>query len=65
MAYRTIFAAPRPFTNPHIDIIQRNALQAWKSLPNAEVILIGDEPGLPRTAQEFGVRTARRSARSW
>jgi hypothetical protein len=55
MAFLTIFTAPKPFTNPHIAIIQRNAVQAWKSLADVEVILIGDEAGIPETAREFGV----------
>ena len=25
----TIFTAPKPFTDPHIDVIQRNAIQSW------------------------------------
>ena len=57
MAFLTIFTAPKPFTNPHINIIQRNALsrpgRAWQDV---EVILIGDEPGIPEAAREFGVK---------
>ena len=56
MAFLTIFAAPKPFTDPHIYTIQRNAVQAWTHLEDVDVILIGDEPGIPETAQEFGVR---------
>jgi len=56
MAFLTIFTAPKPFTNPHINIIQRNAIQAWKSLADVDVLLIGDEPGIPEAAQEFGVK---------
>lgn len=55
MALLTIFTAPKPFTNPHINIIQRNALAAWTRLPEVEVIVIGDEPGIPEAAREFGV----------
>jgi hypothetical protein len=55
MAFLTIFTAPKPFTNPHINIIQRNALAAWTHLNDVEVILIGDEPGIAGTAREFGV----------
>ena len=55
MAFLTIFTAPKPFTDPHINIIQRNALAAWTRLEDVEVILIGDEPGIPETAKEFGV----------
>ena len=56
MAFLTIFTAPKPFTNPHINIIQRNALAAWTRLPGVEVLLIGDEPGIPEAAREFGVK---------
>jgi hypothetical protein len=56
MAFLTIFTAPKPFTNPHINIIQRNALAAWTRLTDVEVILIGDESGIPATAREFGVK---------
>jgi hypothetical protein len=56
MSFLTIFTAPKPFTNPHITIIQRNAVQAWKLLPDVEVILIGDEAGIPEAAKEFGVK---------
>ncbi len=59
MAFLTIFTAPKPFTNPHINVIQRNAIQAWTRLPDVDVILIGDEPGIPEAAQELGARNAR------
>jgi hypothetical protein len=54
MAFLTIFTAPKPFTDPHISIIQRNAVQAWTRLEDVDVILIGDEPGIPEAAQELG-----------
>ena len=56
MAFLTIFTAPKPFTNPHIAVIQRNAVQAWRHLDDVDVILIGDEPGIPEAARELGVR---------
>jgi len=56
MTLLTIFTAPKPFTNSHINIIQRNALGAWTRIKDVEVILIGDEPGIPEAAREFGVR---------
>jgi hypothetical protein len=56
MAFLTIFTAPKPFTNPHINIIQRNAIQSWMRLKDVDVLLIGDEAGIPETAQEFGVK---------
>ncbi len=52
----TIFTAPKPFTNPHIAMIQRNAIQSWKHLgAQVEVALIGEEAGLAETAAELGV----------
>ncbi len=56
MAFLTIFTAPKPFTNPHISIIQRNAIQSWKRLEDVDIILIGDEAGIPEVAREFDVR---------
>jgi hypothetical protein len=55
MAFLTIFTAPKPFTNPHIAVIQRNAVRAWSLLPDVDVILIGNEDGIPEAAQELGV----------
>ena len=52
----TLFSAPKPFTNPHIAMIQRNAICSWTLLPDVEVILLGREEGLAETAQEFGVK---------
>jgi len=55
MANLTIFTAPKPFTNPHINIIQRNAIQSWLHLEDVVVMLIGNEPGIGEAANEFGV----------
>ena len=52
----TLFSAPKPFTDPHIAMIQRNAIQSWTLLPDIEIILLGEEAGLAETAQELGVR---------
>lgn len=57
MAELTIFSAPKPFTNPQISLIQRNAIRSWLSLgPQVEVLLLGEEAGLADTAAELGVR---------
>ena len=32
MSFLTIFTAPKPFTDPHINLIQRNALRSWLAL---------------------------------
>ena len=53
----TIFSAPKGFSDPHIAVIQRNAIASWKALgPQVEVILLGEEPGLAETAAQLGVR---------
>ena len=65
----TIFTAPKPFTNPHIAMIQRNAIRSWKQLGatstgratagnlacRVEVVLIGEEEGLAEAAAELEV----------
>ena len=57
MTFLTIFSAPKPFTDPHINMIQRNALQSWQHLSDdVEVILIGDEEGLADVANEYKMR---------
>lgn len=57
MAFLTIFSTPKPFTNPHINIIQRNAIHSWTKLDqNVEVILVGDEVGIKEAAGEFKVK---------
>jgi hypothetical protein len=52
----TFFSAPKPFTDPHIAMIQRNAIKSWTLLPDVEVILLGEEAGLAEAAQELGVK---------
>jgi hypothetical protein len=57
MTFLTVFTAPKPFTNPHIANIQRNAIQSWMHLgPEVEVYLMGDEPGMAEVASEFKIR---------
>ncbi len=57
MPLLTLFTAPKPFTNPHIDLIQRNALRNWMALGEAvEVVVIGDEPGIAEVCAELGLR---------
>ena len=52
----TLFSAPKPFTDPHIAMIQRNAIKSWTLLPDVEVILLGEETGLAEAAKELGVK---------
>ncbi len=52
----TIFACPKPFTDPHIALIQRNAIRSWTLLqPRPTVILAGDEPGVADICAELGL----------
>jgi len=60
----TIFSAPKPFTDPHIAVIQRNAIASWTKLPEVRVILLGNEPGLAEAAKELGVKHLREIPRS-
>ncbi len=56
MSNITIFTAPKAFSDPHINIIQRNAVRSWKMLgPDAEILLIGDESGIKEEARHLGV----------
>ncbi len=53
----TIFTAPKPFIDPHVKMIQRNAIRSWAQLgKQVEIFLIGDEPGIQETAAELGVQ---------
>ena len=65
MSFLTLFTAPKPFIDPHIAIIQRNAIQSWCHLgSDVEVLLVGDEPGMAAVANEYGLRQLPDVARS-
>lgn len=51
----TLFSIPKAFVG-HVGIIQMNAIRSWTCLPGCEVILFGEEEGLPDAARELGVR---------
>lgn len=54
-----IFTLPKPFTNPHINLIQRNAISSWKALGSqVETVLLGSDSGIEETAKEFGAKYA-------
>jgi hypothetical protein len=56
MAYLTIFSIPKGFIDPHVSLIQRNALASWARLGrDIEVLLIGDDAGVAEAAREFDV----------
>src|SRR5688572_9556297 len=42
--------------DPHIAVIQRNAIKSWTLLPDVEIMLLGEETGLEETARELGVK---------
>ena len=49
----TLFSSPKPFSDPHIAMIQRNAILSWKQLPQAEIILLGNEAGVAKAARDL------------
>jgi hypothetical protein len=56
MAFLTVFSAPKAFTNSHINVIQRNAMQSWMHFGNeVEVFLVGHEEGMAEAAADCGV----------
>jgi len=57
MTFITIATAPKPFTNPHIATIQKNAIQSWVQLGSeVQVLVIGDETGAREAARESGAQ---------
>ena len=52
----TIFSSPKPFSDPHIATIQRNAIQSWLHLGDVvNVLLIGEEPGIEQVVDEYSL----------
>jgi len=57
MGHITVFSAPKPFTDPHINLIQRNAIQSWAYLGKyVDVVLVGNEEGVMDVAAEYNVK---------
>ncbi|MCD6475849.1 MAG: hypothetical protein J7K85_06235 [Anaerolineaceae bacterium] len=54
----TIFTSPKPFNiNPHINIIQHNAIESWTHLgEDVDVVIIGDEEGMEEIATELHIK---------
>ena len=50
-----LFSVPKSFTDPHVNIIQRNAIGSWIQ-EGFDVILMGDDDGVADAAAEYGVR---------
>jgi hypothetical protein len=56
LIHLAIFSAPKPFSDPHISVIQKNAILSWKALGNStEVWLVGNEEGVEQAARELEV----------
>ena len=52
----TLFTIPKAFQG-HTGIIQRNAIKSWTLLdPGCQVILVGDDDGTDKAAEELNVR---------
>jgi hypothetical protein len=52
----TIFCCPKPFTDPHVNLIQRNAIKSWTRLePRPQILLLGDEAGTDELGRELGL----------
>jgi hypothetical protein len=55
MSYLTLFTIPKAFADPHVALIQRNALASWQALaPEVEVLVMGDDPGVAEAARAHG-----------
>jgi hypothetical protein len=61
----TVFSTPKPFTDPHIKMIQNNAIGSWMHLgQDVEALLIGEEDGVAAAAKKQGIRLIRKVARN-
>lgn len=55
--FLTLFSSPKPFIDPHIDVIQRNAVHSWLEMGSeVEVVLLGNEKGLAEVCRELNVK---------
>jgi len=65
MAFLTIITSVKPFIDPHIITLQRNAFQSWKALgPDVDIVVVGEEIGLAEVCQEMNLRRAQNIRRS-
>jgi hypothetical protein len=62
MSLLTLFSAPKPFNDPKVALIQRNAITSWSRLQDVQVLLMGDEAGVDRMAAEAGATYVRHVA---
>jgi hypothetical protein len=55
--FLTIFTSIKPFSDPRVNNIQRNALQSWAELGDeVDVLVVGNEAGTPEAVADLGVR---------
>ncbi|MBU0722481.1 glycosyl transferase family 2, partial [Patescibacteria group bacterium] len=53
----TIFSIPKPFTDPHINIIQTNAINSWLNVSDTiEIILCGNDFGVKEICQKNNIQ---------
>lgn len=53
----TLFSCPKPFTDPHTAVIQRNAITSWTLLcPKPEIILFSNSKGVFEICKELRLR---------
>jgi hypothetical protein len=51
----TLFTIPKAFVDPHVSLIQRNALTSWERLaPAVQTLVRGDDPGVAEAARDHG-----------
>ncbi len=52
----TLFTAPKPFKDPHITTIQRNALYSWNVLgQEVKILVFGNDEGIAENTRELGI----------
>jgi len=53
----TLFTAPKPFNDPHISVIQTNALKSWQALgDHVDIIVLGADEGVAEKTAEMGIK---------
>lgn len=55
MTSMTMITSPKALVDPHISMIQRNAIASWKQLNGVQVILVGAAAGVAATAADLCV----------
>lgn len=52
-----IFCTPKAFTDPHVSLIQTNAIRSWRAaMPDTQLMVFGNDAGVPEFAQANGLR---------